>query len=185
MYAASFFVIPALRWLLNQQRNLSLQTANRIRLDRLRELREPDPALQRKLVSAEKQAQRTVIRCRTRPFGSETPPLRLPVYQTTSTSIPDLSLVFPAVCCAVGQSADTACIRDCTSKRELMAPSGVPCRDQDIIYRSDRNVSDQKDPDEADFDRRLAELEGNGDRRFNDWIPQPQEVDPDWQQRRR
>ena len=68
MYAASFFVIPALRWLLNQQRNLSLQTANRIRLDRLRELREPDPALQQKLLSAQKQAQRTVIRCRTRPF---------------------------------------------------------------------------------------------------------------------
>ena len=66
-----------------------------------------------------------------------------------------------------------------------MAPARVPCRDQDIIYRSDRNVSDQKDPDEADFDRRLAELDSNGGRRFNDWIPQPQEVDPDWQQRRR
>ena len=73
MYAASFFVIPALRWLLNQQRNLSLQTANRIRLDRLRELREPDPALQQKLLSAEKQAQRTVIRCRTGPIDQTIP----------------------------------------------------------------------------------------------------------------
>lgn len=63
-YAACFFVIPALRWLLNQQRNLSLQTANRLRLDRLAQLRNPSPELQAKLSTARAQAKRTVIRDR-------------------------------------------------------------------------------------------------------------------------
>lgn len=62
MYAASFFLIPALRWALNQQRNRQVKEANQLRLERLRELREPSSTLQQKLLSAQQQARRTVIR---------------------------------------------------------------------------------------------------------------------------
>ena len=61
-YAASFFVIPAVRMVLNMQRNAALKAANQNRLERLREVRNPEPALQRKLLSAQKQAKRKVIR---------------------------------------------------------------------------------------------------------------------------
>lgn len=55
-------MVPAIRWLLYQQRNRKIQAANRNRLERLRELREPSPALQQKLLSARKLSQRTIIR---------------------------------------------------------------------------------------------------------------------------
>ena len=38
-YAASFFVIPAVRWVLNEQRNAGIKRANQARLDSLRALR--------------------------------------------------------------------------------------------------------------------------------------------------
>jgi len=61
-YAASFFVIPAIRMVLNMQRNAALKSANQNRLQRLREVREPEPSLQRKLLSAQRQAKRKIIK---------------------------------------------------------------------------------------------------------------------------
>jgi hypothetical protein len=62
VYAVSFFAIPAVRMVLNIQRNAKLEAANQNRLERLREVRNPEPALQRKLASAQRQAKRIVIR---------------------------------------------------------------------------------------------------------------------------
>lgn len=63
------------------------------------------------------------------------------------------------------------------------------CRDEDIIYRSDRNLDQQsRDLDADEFDRRLGQKVGDSDRSFGDWAQaQPQEVDRDseWRQQRR
>jgi len=47
---------------LNMQRNAALKSANQNRLQRLREVREPEPSLQRKLLSAQRQAKRKIIK---------------------------------------------------------------------------------------------------------------------------
>jgi len=59
------------------------------------------------------------------------------------------------------------------------------CRDKDIIYRTDRDLSDQsKDLSQEDFDRRLdASSKGSGaskGRRYDDWAPAKQAVDNEW-----
>ena len=52
------------------------------------------------------------------------------------------------------------------------------CRDDEIIYRTDRDLTDQKkDLSEEDFDNRLNASKG---RRYDDWAPAKQPVDNEW-----
>ncbi|KAK9822249.1 hypothetical protein WJX81_006259 [Elliptochloris bilobata] len=60
-YAAAFFAIPGLRWLLNARRNAKIEARNEARLAALAQLRAPDARLRRKLANAARQAQRVVI----------------------------------------------------------------------------------------------------------------------------
>ena len=60
-YAASFFVIPLIRWIINQGRNRNIQQRNEARRDIAALLQRPDGRLRAKLQSAAEQAQRTVI----------------------------------------------------------------------------------------------------------------------------
>lgn len=60
-YAASFFIIPLIRWIINQGRNRNIQQRNEARRDIAALLQRPDGRLRAKLQSAAEQAQRTVI----------------------------------------------------------------------------------------------------------------------------
>lgn len=60
-YAAAFFAIPLIRWIINQGRNRDIQQRNQVRKDVAAFLQRPDDKLRAKLQSAAKQAQRTVI----------------------------------------------------------------------------------------------------------------------------
>ena len=60
-YAASFFVIPLIRWIINQGRNRNIQQRNEARRDIAALLQRPDGRLRAKLQSAAEQAQRFVI----------------------------------------------------------------------------------------------------------------------------
>lgn len=92
LYAASFFVVPALRWALNQARNRRIEARNDARVAAQQTLRAPDAALQRKLDTARRAARQRRI------------------------------------------------------------------TDSDVIYRSDRNQSEQaRDLEAEDFDRRLSQ----------------------------
>lgn len=70
-YAAAFFAIPGLRWLLNQRRNAQIEARNAARLAALAALRAPDAALRRKLANAARQAQRVVISDRDIVYSSD------------------------------------------------------------------------------------------------------------------
>lgn len=70
-YAAAFFAIPGLRWLLNQRRNAQIEARNAARLAALAALRAPDAALRRKLANAARQAQRVVIADRDIVYSSD------------------------------------------------------------------------------------------------------------------
>ena len=61
IYAASFFLIPAVRWILNQARNREIQQRNEARQRVAQALLRPDSVLRAKLQSAAKYAERTVI----------------------------------------------------------------------------------------------------------------------------
>ena len=61
VYAASFFAIPVVRWIINQGRNRNIQQRNETRKEIAAALQRPDKALSAKLRNAAKQAQRTVI----------------------------------------------------------------------------------------------------------------------------
>ncbi|DBA95928.1 TPA: hypothetical protein ACH3X1_001454 [Trebouxia sp. C0004] len=61
VYAAAFFAIPLIRWIINQGRNRNIQQRNEARKDIATVLQRPDGKLRAKLQSAAKQAQRTVI----------------------------------------------------------------------------------------------------------------------------
>lgn len=61
VYAASFFLIPAIRWLLNQARNREIQQRNEARQQMAQLLLRPDSILRGKLQSAAEHAERTVI----------------------------------------------------------------------------------------------------------------------------
>jgi len=61
VYAAAFFAIPLVRWIINQGRNRNIQQRNEARKDIATVLQRPDGKLRAKLQSAAKQAQRTVI----------------------------------------------------------------------------------------------------------------------------
>lgn len=61
VYAASFFIIPLIRWIINQGRNRNIQQRNEARRDIAALLQRPDGRLRAKLQSAAEQAQRTVI----------------------------------------------------------------------------------------------------------------------------
>ena len=61
VYAAAFFAIPLIRWIINQGRNRNIQQRNKARKDIATVLQRPDGKLRAKLQSAAKQAQRTVI----------------------------------------------------------------------------------------------------------------------------
>ena len=61
IYAASFFAIPLIRWIINQGRNRNIQQRNEARKDIAALLQRPDGRLRAKLQSAAEQAQRTVI----------------------------------------------------------------------------------------------------------------------------
>ena len=51
-------------------------------------------------------------------------------------------------------------------------------RDDEIIYRTDRDLTDQnKDLSQEDFDRKLNAPKG---RRYDDWAPVKQPVDNEW-----
>lgn len=60
-YAASFFLIPLIRWVINQGRNRNIQQRNEARQSIAALLQRPDSRLRAKLQSASEQAQRTVI----------------------------------------------------------------------------------------------------------------------------
>lgn len=60
-YAASFFLLPLIRWVINQGRNRNIQQRNEARRDIAALLQRPDSRLRAKLQSAAEQAQRTVI----------------------------------------------------------------------------------------------------------------------------
>jgi hypothetical protein len=64
VYAALFFVIPAVRWVINAQRNRAIAARNEARSEALEAVRQPPPILKKKLAAAQKQAQRRVIRDR-------------------------------------------------------------------------------------------------------------------------
>lgn len=61
VYAASFFIIPLIRWIINQGRNRNIQQRNEARREIAALLQRPDSRLRAKLQSAAEQAQRTVI----------------------------------------------------------------------------------------------------------------------------
>lgn len=61
VYAASFFIIPLIRWIINQGRNRNIQQRNEARREIAALLLRPDSRLRAKLQSAAEQAQRTVI----------------------------------------------------------------------------------------------------------------------------
>ncbi|KAL1829413.1 hypothetical protein DCAR_0208752 [Daucus carota subsp. sativus] len=61
IYAASFFAIPLVRWLLVQKKNAEIRKRNQAREQRYLALQQPDMALRRKLISARDMASRTVI----------------------------------------------------------------------------------------------------------------------------
>lgn len=58
----SFFVIPLVRWLLNQRRNTAIEAENDARRGALARLRLPDGQLTAKLASASQRAERRVVR---------------------------------------------------------------------------------------------------------------------------
>ncbi|KAK9809969.1 hypothetical protein WJX72_002793 [[Myrmecia] bisecta] len=62
VYAGAFFAIPAIRWILNQQKNLAIQARNDARLRQFERLQQPDLKLRAKLLNAARSSQRTVIR---------------------------------------------------------------------------------------------------------------------------
>ncbi|KAJ3675105.1 hypothetical protein LUZ60_004147 [Juncus effusus] len=62
VYAASFFTIPLVRWLLLQKTNSEITKRNEARLERAQLLELPNPSLRRKLVSARDMASQKVIR---------------------------------------------------------------------------------------------------------------------------
>ncbi len=70
-YAAAFFAIPALRWLLNARRNAQIEARNAARLAALTALRAPNARLRRKLANAARQAQRVVIADRDIVYSSD------------------------------------------------------------------------------------------------------------------
>ena len=61
IYAAAFFAIPLIRWIINQGRNRNIQQRNEARKDVAALLQRPDSRLRAKLQSAADQAQRTVF----------------------------------------------------------------------------------------------------------------------------
>ena len=61
VYAATFFLIPAIRWILNQARNREIQNRNEARQQMAQLLQRPDSTLRAKLQSAAQRAERTVI----------------------------------------------------------------------------------------------------------------------------
>jgi len=70
-YAAAFFAIPSLRWLLNARRNAQIEARNAARLAALTALRAPNARLRRKLANAARQAQRVVIADRDIVYSSD------------------------------------------------------------------------------------------------------------------
>lgn len=62
LYAAAFFAIPLLRWLLISRRNAAIQARNNAREEALTMLQRPDPELRGKLARASEQAQKKVFR---------------------------------------------------------------------------------------------------------------------------
>ena len=92
IYAASFFIVPLVRWFLQKARNRAIDARNDARTAAQQLVKAPDPALARKLESARNEAKQRRI------------------------------------------------------------------TDADVIYRSDRNQSDQaRDLEAEDFDRRLGQ----------------------------
>ncbi len=61
VYAATFFAIPLIRWIINQGRNRNIQQRNEARKEIAALLQRPDGVLRAKLQSAAKQAEQTVI----------------------------------------------------------------------------------------------------------------------------
>jgi len=70
-YAAAFFAIPSLRWLLNARRNAQIEARNAARLAALTALRAPNARLRRKLANAARQAQRVVLADRDIVYSSD------------------------------------------------------------------------------------------------------------------
>ncbi len=68
-YAAAFFVIPLVRWFLNQRRNAAIAERNQARLDAAASLGRP--SLRAKLTGAAKLASRTVIDDRDLVYSSD------------------------------------------------------------------------------------------------------------------
>ena len=68
-YAATFFAIPLVRWLLNKRRNAAIEERNQARLNAAASLERP--ALRAKLASAAKLASRTVIDDRDLVYSSD------------------------------------------------------------------------------------------------------------------
>ena len=61
VYAAAFFAIPAVRWVLNKKRNVEIEARNAARMAFAKALQSPDGRLRQKLESASRAAQRQVI----------------------------------------------------------------------------------------------------------------------------
>jgi hypothetical protein len=61
-YAASFFAVPAVRWVLNTRRNAMIESRNEGRRRALQALQRPSPELAAKVKAATEQAERKVIR---------------------------------------------------------------------------------------------------------------------------
>ena len=61
VYAAAFFAIPAVRWVLNKKRNVEIEARNSARMAFAKALQSPDGRLRQKLESASRAAQRQVI----------------------------------------------------------------------------------------------------------------------------
>ena len=68
-YAATFFAIPLVRWLLNKRRNAAIEERNQARLNAAASLERP--ALRAKLASAAQLANRTVIDDRDLVYSSD------------------------------------------------------------------------------------------------------------------
>ena len=81
-YAAAFFVIPVVRWFVNQRRNAAIAERNQARLDAAASL--GSPSLRAKLNGAAKLASRTVIDDRDLVYSSDRCPSALRECQCTT-----------------------------------------------------------------------------------------------------
>lgn len=172
-----------MRWLTNQRRNAAIEAENDARRGALARLRQPDRQLTAKLASARQRAERRVVRdevCPTAPGARLC--LTLGFYGSSSYTLTSLkrTLLYGLPCILVLEyvarlrctsASGVAAVSVVVNAHRMLLPSISPtpttAAAQDLVYRSDRNVTDQRqagtaggvDWEAEDFERRLKERE--------------------------